>query len=166
MNTRDSALCHSPAATSERPLHRIGAVRRQQGLSLRAAARRMGTHASKLRSEEADSADLRLSDLYRWQRVLEVPVSDLLIETSAPLSRPVMDRARLLRLMKTAAAIREKSQSSSLQRMAENLINQLVEIMPELADVASWHSVGQRRGSHELGQAYHRRLADGYLGED
>ena len=93
----------------------------------------MGTDIRSLRLQEQESTDLRLSDLHRWQKALEVPLTELVVDTEEPLSRPVLDRARLIRVMKTAVAIHENSASSpGLKRMAETLVEQLVEIMPEL----------------------------------
>lgn len=162
LTPNDSASESAPATgkADERVLHRISIVRRQQGVSLRSAARQMGTEVSRLRSQEEASSDLRLSDLYQWQRVLDVPIADLLVESTAPLSRPVMERARMVRLMKTATAILDQSTSPATQRMAENLVNQMVEIMPELADISPWHTVGQRRSLDEYGQAFERRIPD------
>ena len=51
----------------------------------------------------------------------------------------------MVRLMKTAAALLEDAPNIHTKRMAENLIEQLLEIMPELKEVGPWHSVGQRR---------------------
>ncbi len=148
-----------------RRLHRIALVRRQQGVSLRTAARHLGEHASQLRLQEDETTDLRLSQIYQWQKVLDVPVSDLLVEADGPLSRPVLHRAQMVRLMKTAAAIQEAADSDAVRRMAENMINQLVEVMPELGEISAWHSVGQRRSQEEYGVAYHRRLADHMMGD-
>lgn len=142
------------------PYHRIAVVRRQQGISLRSAARKLGTEPSMLRGQESASADLWLSELYQWQEVLQVPIAELLVESEAPLSRPVMERAQMVRLMKTAAYLVENAQALPLRRMAENLVQQLLDMMPELAEIASWHSVGQRRAPDEYGAAYDRRLPD------
>lgn len=141
-------------------LHRISEVRRQQGVSLRSAARRMGTEVSRLKVQEQETADLRLSDLYQWQQALEVPVTDLLVEQQGSLSRPVMERAQMVRLMKTAAAILEQSESTSTRQMAQTMVSQLVEMMPELAEVSPWHTVGQRRSLDEYGRAFDRRISD------
>jgi hypothetical protein len=43
------------------------------------------------------------------------------------------------------------------------LEEQLVELMPELKDVAPWHSVGQRRTPEELGRAADRVLPDSFF---
>ena len=144
----------------DKPLHRLAEVRRQQGLSLRSAARQMSTDVRTVRHEEGSESDLKLSDLYRWQSVLGVPVSELLVEADAPLSRPVMDRARLVRIMKTVKAISESAKSEGTKRMADMLATQLVEIMPELQDVGPWHSVGQRRSLEEYGRAAERLMSE------
>jgi transcriptional regulator with XRE-family HTH domain len=141
-------------------LHRIRTVRLQQGVSLRSAARQMGSDIRSLRLQEQESTDLRLSDLHKWQKALDVPLTDLVEETDEPLSRPVMERARLIRLMKTAKAIEERSPTASVSRMAETLVSQLVEIMPELKDVSPWHQFGQRRSLEELGRVVERRMSD------
>jgi transcriptional regulator with XRE-family HTH domain len=146
-------------------LHRIRQVRRQQRVSLRSASRRMGLPARVLRAQESESANLRISDLQRWQAALDVPIADLLVESSECLSRPVLDRARLVRLMKTAAAIRELARSRRIARLAEMLSEQLVEIMPELKQVAPWHSVGQRRTLDEYGRIVERQIPVRWLSE-
>ena len=65
--------------------------------------------------------------------------------------------------MKTAAAILEESKSSSTQLLAERLIDQLVEIMPELKEVGAWHSVGQRRSLDEFGRVFENRISEEML---
>ena len=144
----------------ENALHRIRTVRLQQGVSLRSAARQMGSDIRSLRLQEQESTDLRLSDLHKWQKALDVPLTDLVEETDEPLSRPVLERARLIRLMKTAKAIEERSPTASVSRMAETLVAQLVEIMPELEDVSPWHQFGQRRSLDEFGRVVERRMSE------
>jgi transcriptional regulator with XRE-family HTH domain len=141
-------------------LHRIASVREQQGVSLRAVSRQMGTEVRRLRSEEDETSDLRLSDLYRWQRVLDVPVSELLVEPGTSLSHPVMERAQLLRLMKTAQSILENSRSPGVRRMAQVMVDQLIEMMPELESVGGWHTVGQRRRLDEYGRVVERCIPE------
>ena len=72
---------------------------------MRSASRQLGKEVRKLRQLEGETVDLRLSELYDWQKVLDVPIVDLLVDPGTPLSRPVLERARLVRLMKTVAAI-------------------------------------------------------------
>jgi hypothetical protein len=95
--------------------------------------------------------------LYQWAAVLDVPVTELLIEPNESLSPPVMKRAELLQLMKTAKAILERG-SLPVRRMAEMLIDQLIEIMPELKDVTPWPAVGQRRDGSDLGRIAERSV--------
>lgn len=142
-------------------LHRIREVRRQQGVSVRRVARALHLDFEQVKQQESETSDLTLSALYQWQKVLDVPVTELLIESEAPLSAPVMKRARLIKLMKTAAAILEKAEEPPIKRMAETLISQLIEIMPELKEVIPWHAVGQRRTLNEYGKVVERRLSDG-----
>ena len=138
--------------STERPLHRIREVREQQGVTLRTAARRMEVPMEQVRRQEETTEDMSLSELYQWQHALNVPVGDLLVDMDAPLSMPVLQRARLLKMMKTARSIRETAQAEQVQRMANMLIEQLIEVMPELSEVSPWHSVGQRRTLDEMGR--------------
>lgn len=137
---------------SPRLHHRLAEVRKQQGVSVRSAARRMGVTMEQVRREERPDSDLSLSDLARWQVALEVPLIDLLEDTEAPLSAPILKRAKWLRLMKTVKAIGELDASPAVQRMAQMLEQQVTDVMPELAEVGAWHSVGQRRTQDEVGR--------------
>jgi hypothetical protein len=130
---------------------------------LRTVARQLGAKIRETRQQEDETADLRLSELYRWQEVLEVPLLELLVDPGTPLSRPVMERARMVRVMKTAMAILEIAPTSRLRRMAEMLAEQLIELMPELRGVGPWHSVGQRRSLEEWGRIAEQSLPDDLL---
>jgi transcriptional regulator with XRE-family HTH domain len=161
ISTMPVPIVSSPQAHPQRqPLHRIREIRLREGVSLRSAARQMGTDIRSLRLQEQESSDLRLSDLRRWQQALEVPLSELVVDDELPLSRPVMERARMIRLMKTAAAIHERAPSVGIKRMAQMLVDQLVEIMPELRDVSPWHQFGQRRSLEEYGRVMERTISD------
>jgi transcriptional regulator with XRE-family HTH domain len=141
-------------------LHRIQEVRRLQGMSLRTAARQLGVDIRSIRAQEQSTTDLRLSDVYNWQRALDVPVSELLVETDEPLSRPIRERGAMLKIMKTARSIVESAPAGPARRMAENLVEQLLELMPELREVSPWHSVGQRRSLDEMGRIAEQPLGD------
>lgn len=147
-----------------RPLHRLSEVRRLQGVSRRTVARRLKTDVSAVKSEE-EAEDIPLSKLYQWQSALGVPIGELLVEADDDLSTPVLRRAQLVRMMKTAVAILERSQQQSIRRMAQMMVEQLVELMPELAGVGPWHAVGKRRTREELGEAFHRRLSPDALAD-
>ena len=98
-------------------------------------------------------ADLQLSDLYRWQQVLGVPIVELLVDPEMELSQQVLARAKLVRLMKTVRALIENSSSPAAQRLAIRVEAELIQIMPELQEVGPWHTVGQRRSLEEYGRA-------------
>jgi transcriptional regulator with XRE-family HTH domain len=150
----------------QRVFHRIREVRVQQGVSLRTAARHMQSDVRTAREEEEETADLKLSQLYAWQKVLDVPVTELLAESEDPLSRPVLERARMVRVMKTAQAILEKASTPAIRRMAQMLVEQLTEVMPELASVSPWHSVGQRRSLDDLGRIAEQTVSmDNFSGD-
>lgn len=144
-------------------LHRLSVVRQQQGVSHRNIARRLGTDIRTVRRQELETTDLPLSMLYAWQQVLEVPIADLLVDSNAPLSAPVMERARLVKLMKTAAAMMERAESNSMRRMIQMLVEQLIEIMPELKDVGPWHAVGQRRTLDDYGRVVEQPVPEELL---
>lgn len=150
---------------ADRPLHRLHKVRRLQGISRRTVARRLKTDVSQVKSQENETADILLSTLYQWQDVLEVPIEELLVEAGDELSPPVMKRAQMVRLMKTALAILKRTQQSTIQRMAQTLVDQLTELMPELEGIGAWHAVGKRRTQDELGQAAHRQLCPDALAD-
>jgi len=144
-------------------LHRIRTVRLQQGVSMRTAARHTGVDVRRLRLQEQETSDLRLSDLRKWQKALDVPLAELIVEPDDGLSAPIMARARMVRVMKTVAAIRERSKSASIRRMAEMLSEQLIDIMPELAEVSPWHNYGQRRSLDEYGRIMDQTYSDELL---
>lgn len=132
--------------------HRIAEVRREQGMSLRRVAYHMRIPIEQAQAEEDGSADLTLSRLYRWQEVLDVPVADLLVDCELPLSMPVLQRARMVRLMKTVAAIVEKSDCAAVRRLAETMAAQLIEIMPELDGITPWNAAERERSPGDAGQ--------------
>ncbi len=134
---------------------RVAEARKQQGFSLRTISRRTGIDIRTLRSHELPSTDLKLSELHAWQLALEIPMVDLIEDQSQPLSRPVKERATLVRIMKTAVAIKEAGGTPRIQRLADMLCEQLIELMPELTDISGWPQHGSRRpdnSSHILEQ--------------
>jgi len=154
-----------PMPSNSRPLHRISKVRQQQGISLRSIARKFCRSTREIQSEEDMCHDMKISDLLRWQQILDVPLVDLLEDPDAPLSNPISKRANLLRIMKTAKAIEESAQKINVKRLAAMLIQQLVELMPELADVAPWHSIGQRRSQTEVGKIAEHPISEQFFND-
>jgi transcriptional regulator with XRE-family HTH domain len=123
----------------------------------------MRVSMKQVKKEENEFTDISLSVLYRWQRALGVPIQELLLQPSEELSPPIKLRAQLLRVMKTAVTIRQRSRQASIQRLAQMLMDQLIEIMPELKGVAPWPVVGKSRMPSDYGQTYYRRLPDDFL---
>jgi transcriptional regulator with XRE-family HTH domain len=151
----------TPAAgqsRSRQKLQRLAIVRRQEGISRRTIARRLGIGLREVRAQEQESADLPLSTLYRWKEILNVPISGLLEEDAGDLSAPVMFRAKLLRVMRTAATILQRTRNPATRRMAQLIVEQLIEIMPELKNTHPWPSVGKHSKRRDLGRAARLRL--------
>jgi hypothetical protein len=146
--------------TSKQPLHRLGTVRRLQGVTRRTVARHLKIDVAQVKRQELETTDMLLSCLYEWQKVLDVPVAELLVEADDPLSAPVLKRAQLVRVMKTVLAIIEEARQEPIRRMAQTLADQLIEIMPELRGVSPWHAVGKRRRRDDYGVAAERRLSE------
>jgi transcriptional regulator with XRE-family HTH domain len=147
-----------PPVEKRCPLHRLRTVRNNERVSLRGLARKLNTSVAEVLQQEEPGSDLTLSTLYQWQRALGVPVAELLVEQDEAFSQPVLKRSRMLRLMKTAKSIQELATQPRVRRMTQNLIDQLLEIMPELQDAGPWPLVGRRRSLSELGRAVDRFL--------
>ena len=109
---------------------------------------------------QEESNDLPLGILYQWHKALEVPISELLVESEDSLSQPLLQRAQLVRLMKTALALLEQADCEPTRVMAQTIVDQLVAVMPELQGISAWHAVGKRRRLDELGIAAMRTLSD------
>ncbi len=153
------ALPPARSPASGRPLQRLGEVRRREGLPRGRIAHRLGVSVRQVEQQEEPSSDMSLSDLYRWQEALGVPAAELLQEPAEELSPPVQLRARLVRVMKTARLIEEMARQTPVRRLVKSLLDQLLEVMPELKETTAWPVVGHRRRQDELGQAFFRRLS-------
>ncbi len=160
----NSSMCiNTSAAASPESRNRVALVREQQGISQRTMARRLGIDLKTYQALEAPGADLRLSQLAALQVALEVPLVDLLEDTQA-LSRPVAERAKMIKVMKTAAAMRETHSNARIERMVLTLCAQLIDVMPELAEVSGWPQYGSRRGQSALGKALSQPISTADLG--
>ncbi len=140
--------------------HRLAEVRLQQGISLRKIARTMGMTTDQARRQENGDVDLSLDDLFKWQSALDVPIGELLVEPDQELTSPIQDRAKMLRLMKTAVTLKERSSTPPVQRMATMLVEQLVDLMPELEEVSAWPRVGRRRPANEVGRILEQQITE------
>jgi hypothetical protein len=120
----------------------------------------LGIAIEDVRQQECPTTDLPLSVLQKWAKVLGLPVAELVEETDKSVSTPLYHRARLVLVMKTAMALLERPGEPQTKRLAQTLIDQLIEIMPELRGVSAWKAIGKRRGLDDLGIAAQRRLCD------
>jgi len=154
----DTSVSGTGYPATYRVLHRLATVRRLQGVSRRTLALRMRVSVAEIRRYEKAN-DLPLSMLYEWHKILEVPIAELLVESEYALSQPLKQRAQLVRLMKTAMALIERAEVESERCLAQTLIDQLIEVMPELQGVSAWNAVGTRRSLDELGVAALRTLS-------
>ena len=148
---------------SRKPLHRIGQIRSQQDISVRALARKMDLSASQIRIQEDPNCDISLSSLYRWQQALNVPAVELLVEPGECLSSPIQIRARLLRMMKTIATLLAEPQSVRTTDMIENLKTEILAVMPEVEHVDRWHGCSTSRDGGDVAAAVLRQIDDALL---
>jgi transcriptional regulator with XRE-family HTH domain len=146
-------------------LQSLGSARRRQEMSIRRIAQRLGRTVAEVRQQEDVCADLLVSELYRWQAALDVPIQELLIEPSDALSPQIQMRAQLLKVMKTVKSLSREVKSDEMRRSVQLLSEQLLEIMPELKDVAAWPAVGHRRRADEVGRIGENLIPDNWLHE-
>ena len=143
------------------PLHRLGEARRQENLSHRTVARHLGITVEEVKRQECETTDLPLSVLYEWAKVLDQPVAELVQDTGYSLSMPLFNRAHMALVMKTAMTILERAGDPRMKRLAQTMVDQLIEIMPELRGVPAWPVVGKpNRTLNDLGVAAKRSFSD------
>jgi hypothetical protein len=123
-------------------------------------AKRLATTRREIERQQSPACDLLLSELYKWQSALEVPVAELLVDPGHALSPGVGRRAQLVKLMKTVRSMQQVADSAPLRALAVHLADQLVEIMPELEHISSWPLVGQLRMQREISPLEERLLPD------
>lgn len=125
--------------------HRIATVRKQERISLRRVAKQIDAPIDALRRQEDELSDLRLSNLYAWQRALDVPVGELLIDEFESGSYPLLVRQQLIKAMKTTLLLLEHGEGTPVGYLAQNLLEQLLVMMPELKSVTAWPRLGSVR---------------------
>jgi len=168
VTTQGGFIPFTPATTvseknsCSKKLHRIATLRQNQSLSLAQCARRLGISLEEAEYQEQPTTDLPLSQLMAWKEILDVPFSELIgsdDEEEDELENPIRNRALLLKVMKTAKQILQVARETRVRRIGSTLVEQLVELMPELADVSAWPDVGQSHENRLPGMAAFRRFA-------
>ena len=147
--------------------HRLADAMQCEGVSPRAMALRLGIPLGELNRRMHPGFDPTLSEIYDWGAALGVPIGDLLDEPNESLSESVRRRAELIRVMRTVETLHQKFADSPQQLLTRQLKDDLIEMMPELAHVSTWPSVGQRRTMDEYGAlAEHPIAAFDVFGDD
>lgn len=154
----EAAKVRSTPDPDSRRLHRLKAVCRLEGVSKQTLARQLNLDAAAVSRQIQPDSDMLLSDLYKWSRALEVPAAELLVESDQALAAGVSRRAQLVRIMKTAVSIHKTTTEPDVQSAVASLMEQLIDMMPQLADVTAWPELGQPRRLDEVGVAAERRL--------
>jgi transcriptional regulator with XRE-family HTH domain len=142
------------------PLHRLSEARLLEGISRVGVARHLGITVREVTRQECRTTDLPLSVLHKWAKALGLPVSELVKETDGAMSTPLLNRARLVRVMKSAVAILKQTRNRQTKWLAQRMVDQLIEIMPELRGVTAWRVEGKLRRLDELGVAAERSVPD------
>ena len=143
---------------SEKRFHQIEQVRINQEMSIQTCARKLGISVQEARRQERPTTDLTISQLMAWKEVLDVPLSELVGPFEDELQNPIRNRAKLLKVMKSAKYIHQHTRESRIRTMAENQIDQILEIVPEFETVSPWPEVGQSHEARQPGVAVSRRF--------
>ena len=144
--------------------HRIRTVRQREGVSLKTIARRSGLGTRVLRAQEDETNDIRLSELYAWQRALRIPVKELVFDADEAIEERLRQRACLIRVTKTAKSILREAKCDAVKNLAQTLLDQIYEVMPEAESVGAWNEVGQRRSPQDIPRVVERTVLTGQLG--
>lgn len=139
-------------------LHQIATVRREQNISIVSCAKKLGISVQEARYQELPTTDLTITQLLAWKEVLEVPLSELVGQTGDDLENPIRNRAKLVKIMKSAKQVLQVAHESRVRYIGETLVDQLVELMPELAEISAWPDVGQSHENRSPGVAVTRRF--------
>ena len=85
-------------------------------------------------------------------------MANLIEEPESTLDNPVKKRAAMVRIMRSAVSISEEASSEKMSALADTLVSQLVDLMPELEGLSAWPQYGQRRGPEEVGRVAERPM--------
>ena len=125
-------------------LHRLAEVRRAKGVPRRVLAERLGISVEELREQE-ESADLSIGTISQWAAVLNVPITELVVEPGEGLAPTRLAHSQATRLMKVAVKLRNRTRRRCVQRLAQTFVDQLAEILPALQQLARREHFRPRR---------------------
>lgn len=130
--------------------HRIRQAMHANSISRRALATRLGITEGQVDELIDPDGDLTLSQLVAIRDALGLPLVELLDLPFAPYESPIGERAAMVRVMKGIKALAELDPTPQQAIVIDNAVAELTRLMPELAHVSAYQSVGQRRTTDEL----------------
>jgi len=133
--SRKEDIVELESTTPRVVLHRLAAVRRAKKMPRRVLAQRLGITVQELRMKE-ESADLSISTLCHWASVLNVPITELIVEPGEFSASTRLARVQATRLMQVAAKLRDRARRRGIKRLAQNFVEQLAELLPALEQLA------------------------------
>ncbi len=134
-----------PGLPDEDCIHRLAEIRRREGISVRAMARRLGITSSEVRRQERSFTDIPLRVLADWAAALRMPVAELVADAADGLPPHLQRRANLLRAMKDARAIQRRAKEKTIRLFAADIVELLLAVMPELIEVAAEQEPSAKR---------------------
>jgi len=158
-NGEDKFSAEQRPPGAARTLHRLAALRKAKGVSQHEIAARMKTTVEEVQRQERSESDLWLSAIYDWAAALRVPVTELLSVTEQVSQATVLPSDEVTRLLEIAKAIRQEARRPAVQRLAQTLIDQLVEILPDLKKAGP--QAGARRHREGRSGPMRRSLSEG-----
>ena len=132
--------------------HYLKETFKNQGLSIAYCAKKMGISVEEAIRQMDPEYNLSLRQMFAWSEALDVPLPELLPFDSRT-SDPIRNRGLLLRIVKTARTIQNLSKNTPVQYAAQTLVDQLLELIPEYANVEPWPTVGKSRAAKSEGVA-------------
>ncbi|MBN2295305.1 MAG: helix-turn-helix transcriptional regulator [Pirellulales bacterium] len=161
-NSQDdkNASCELVAKPASAPLHCLRKVRCREAVSRETIAEHLGIDVDTVELIENESTDIPLCLLHEWKKLLNVPIGELLVDTEGAFNAPEKIPAQLTALMRTAITLTRQNRQASVAHMAHNLINQLLEIMPELRQVVNQYGPRQTHPIHEYGLEFEDNFLD------
>ncbi len=114
-------------------LHRIKELCASEAVSIRAAARMLQISTDEAREQKNASADLTLSETYRWADLLGLPITDLLLDDGEPIRGAHARRSQYYRVAKTMHLLLKAPSAASHRVQLLNLDQRLRIAMPEYA---------------------------------
>ena len=117
------------------PLHCLRDARCRKKISKETVASHLGIDVALVELLENESTDIPLSLLHEWKKLLDVPFGELLIDEEGLMYDTRYIQDQLDSMLKTALKIAQQSKHGPVKHMVNNLIDQLLQIMPELHEV-------------------------------